>query len=306
MLEFTLSAQVGEPFAWDDLLSFLSARAIAGVERVNDGAYARTFRWGRRAAIIDVRRYGESRVNVQIHGLSSNDDATAISDQVRQLFDLDADVAAIRRTLEEDGLLQSSLSARPGLRLPGAWDGFEVGVRAILGQQVTVKGATTLSGRLVERYATPLPARLRTVADATGLTALFPTARRLADEDVKDIGLPAARAQTIRNFASAVSTGRVRLDGAMPAKDAYQALLGLKGIGPWTAQYITMRALQDRDAFPTADLVLMKAAAPAPDGPPLTAKSLEARAEQWRPWRAYAAMHLWAQYAATAGRAAGG
>jgi 3-methyladenine DNA glycosylase/8-oxoguanine DNA glycosylase len=160
------------------------------------------------------------------------------------------------------------IKSHPGLRLPGCWDAFELAVRAILGQQVTVKGASTLAGRLVERFGTP-------------------KAEVLADADLKSIGLPAARAETIRSFARAVADGRIRLDASASSPDVIREMCALPGVGAWTANYIAMRAFGDPDAFPASDLGLLKAAGVT------SARRLEDLAEAWRPWRSYAALYLW-------------
>ena len=186
-------------------------------------------------------------------------------------------------------LLQS-----PGLRPPGCWNGFELAVRAILGQQVTVKGATTLTGRLVEKFGKALhaasPGRLTSrsaAGDTPGLTHIFPVPEAIAEADVASIGLPAARAESIRAIARAVAANRISFTGVVDAVEFRRQLCELPGIGPWTAEYVAMRALRDPDAFPSSDLGLLKAA--AIESP----RELEARAEPWRPWRAYAAMCLW-------------
>jgi AraC family transcriptional regulator of adaptative response / DNA-3-methyladenine glycosylase II len=173
-------------------------------------------------------------------------------------------------------MLSRRVARRPGLRVPGAWDGFELAVRAILGQQVTVKGASTLAGRIVEGYGTP-------VKSNDGLTHLFPSPCVLAEADFGEVGLPRARAAAIRGLAQAVASGHVTFSGIVDESN----LLSLPGVGDWTAQYIAMRAMGEPDAFPSSDLGLLHAAGLT------SARKLAERAERWRPWRAYAAMHLW-------------
>lgn len=269
----TLTLPFRPPLAWDELLAFLGARAIPGVERVDGGVYARTFD----AGLLEVAREGESHLALTLT-LAGNADLFAIAGRVRRLFDLDADPHAIAAHLGDVAII-------PGLRVPGAWDGFEMAVRAILGQQVTVKGATTLSGRLVARFGAPID------APSGALTHRFPRPERLAEADVESIGLPAARAASIRALARAVASGALDL-GASPGLEALiAALTALPGIGAWTAHYIAMRAAREPDAFPSGDLVLRKHASDGVE--PLSPRALEARAEAWRPWRAYAAMHLW-------------
>ena len=206
---------------------------------------------------------------------------------MRRLFDLSADPREINAILGADADLAEATAREPGLRVPGAWDGFELAVRAILGQQVSVASATGSAGRLAERYGEPLP------APAGAVTRLFPTAARLARVDPAELRLPRARAAAIVALARAVAAGELTFEPQGDLDDAVARLTALPGIGEWTAQYIAMRALGEPDAFPAADLGLLAAArAWMPDA---TARRLLARAEAWRPWRAYAAMHLWAQ-----------
>jgi AraC family transcriptional regulator of adaptative response / DNA-3-methyladenine glycosylase II len=203
-----------------------------------------------------------------------------IVERVRRLFDLRADPAQIRTALGGDPLLARRVAADPGLRVPGAWDGFELAVRAILGQQVSVKGASTLAGRIVRAFGEP-------AEFGGGLTHLFPRASALAGADYSSIGLPAARAEAIRRLALAVESGEIVFSGVVDPGRFGERLRHLPGIGEWTAQYIAMRALSEPDAFPASDLWLLRAAGVT------SAKQLEQRAEAWRPWRAYAAMYLW-------------
>ena len=201
-------------------------------------------------------------------------------ERVRRLFDLRADPAEIAARLAQDPALAPRVARRPGLRLPGAWDGFELAVRAILGQQVSVKGATTLAGRLVLAFGAPIDA-------ARGLTHVFPRAETLAGVDCAAVGLPAARAEAIRRLAVAVARCELVFGAVADPNRFVEDFMKLPGIGEWTAQYVAMRALGEPDAFPSADLGLLRGAGVAKP------KELEARAEAWRPWRAYAAMHLW-------------
>ena len=196
------------------------------------------------------------------------------------MFDLDADPLAIHAPLKRDPLLARLVKARPGLRVAGAWDAFELGVRAILGQQVSVAGASTLTARLAAKFGHPVPFQIE------GLEYTFPTSDEIVEADLA-IGIPASRAEAIREFARAVASDALLLDGNQDAAECVDRLCAIRGLGPWTAQYIAMRALSDPDAFPAGDLVLLRAA-----GIKTTAE-LERHSERWRPWRAYAAMHLW-------------
>jgi AraC family transcriptional regulator of adaptative response / DNA-3-methyladenine glycosylase II len=189
--------------------------------------------------------------------------------------------------LRRDPLLSRVLRQSPGLRVPGAWDGFELAVRAILGQQVSVKGATTLAGSLVETFGEKLPGGI----EQDGLTHLFPRPERLAHADVASIGMPRKRGEAIRALARAVCEGSIRLTPDLALDAARESLTALPGIGPWTAEYIAMRALRAPDAFPSGDLVLRRVAAGG--GKPLTERALVQRSESWRPWRSYAVIALW-------------
>jgi AraC family transcriptional regulator of adaptative response / DNA-3-methyladenine glycosylase II len=210
-------------------------------------------------------------------------DVTALAPalaRVRHLFDLDAEPEAIAAHLGADPTVGPLVRRRPGLRVPGAWDGFELGVRAILGQQITVRAATELAGRLVAAFGAPLP------APSGPLTHLFPTPERLVGADVAALGMPRARAATIQALAAATLADPHLFD---PHR-APERLQAIPGIGDWTAQYVAMRAGRDADAFPASDVGLQRALQ-APARP--TPRALAARAEAWRPWRAYAALHLW-------------
>jgi len=201
--------------------------------------------------------------------------ASEVAGRARRVFDLDLDPAAVARGLSADPLLSASLQAHPGIRLPGAWDAFELCVRAVLGQQITVKAATTLAGRLAERWGTGVT--------RGGFTRLFPTPDQLADAPLETAGLIRSRADTIRAIAGAMAGGGLSLED--PA--GIERLRAMRGIGEWTAQYVAMRVRGDRDAFPSGDVVLRRMAGG------LTARDLDRRAERWRPWRAYAVMLLW-------------
>ena len=262
------------PFDWPALLGFLEARAIPGVESVRDGVYRRSIAPGRVAGLIQVS-HAQSELILEIDHARPETMLATVS-RVRRLFDLDADPMAIVSSLSADPLLLPLVRARPGLRVPGAWDAFELAIRAVLGQQVSVRGASTLAGRLVERFGRPLS------TGSLGVTHLFPGAEDLAEADVASIGIPAKRAETVRSIAATVAAG-----GRPEARPTFQQLCALPGIGEWTAGYIAMRAFGDPDAYPAGDLVLLRAASAA------SRRELERRSERWRPWRAYAALHLW-------------
>jgi AraC family transcriptional regulator of adaptative response / DNA-3-methyladenine glycosylase II len=284
------------PLDWGALLAFLAPRALPGVEEVEPtgprkrsgrgGCYRRVACFDGECGVVAVRDAGDSRHLVLQVPANLTRAIAVLATRARRLFDLDADPAAIRTHLRRDPALRPRV--RPGLRVPGAWDGFEVAVRAILGQQVSVAGATTLAGRLVERFGTPLPE----AAAAGSLTRVFPDAAALAGADLRAIGLPAARARAIAALAEAVAAGRLVLAPHADPDKTRTALLALPGVGPWTAAYLALRALGDPDALPASDLGLRRALAGSDGSLPAPAE-IEARAEAWRPWRGYAALALW-------------
>jgi AraC family transcriptional regulator of adaptative response / DNA-3-methyladenine glycosylase II len=270
------------PFAWQPLLRFLAARATPGVESVQNNRYRRTISIGPHHGWLAVTHCPSA------HALSVEVSASlipvlmAVLARLRQLFDLDANPSDIDGHLAKEGLAALVRRTR-GLRVPGTVDGFELAVRAILGQQVSVRGATTLAGRFAAMFGAP-------AASSSPLPRLTPTAARVADATVAEIatiGLPRARATSIHVLARAVAEGDIHLAPGAAARDMMRRLTSLTGIGPWTAQYIAMRALRWPDAFPSSDLALRRAAGVA------TPAKLEHAAERWSPWRSYAAMHLW-------------
>ena len=278
-----LRLQYRPPFDWTALADFLALRATAGVESIDAGGYRRTIALGDATGWLCVRPDGDVlRLEVV---LSASDRLFEVVTRVRRMLDLDADPVRIAAELRRDPLLAARVVRRPGLRLPGAWDPFECAVRAIVGQQVSVRAATTIAGRIAERFGRPIATgdeRLRVVA---------PDARALRDAPLETVGLTTARASAIRRLATRVDDGALALDGRMPADEVVRALSALPGIGEWTAQYVALRALGEPDAFPTGDLGLRRAAGNGAG--PLSARALAVRAETWRPWRGYAALHLW-------------
>jgi AraC family transcriptional regulator of adaptative response / DNA-3-methyladenine glycosylase II len=269
------------PFDWTRLLAFLGARAIPGVEQVRDGVWSRTIRAGSAAGWVSVsHEAGASALRVEVWLPSAEPLMGAVA-RVRRVFDLDADPLRIHRYLKAHPLLGAAVARSPGLRVPGAWDPFELSVRAIVGQQVSVKGATTLAGRIAARCGVPVTPAV------PGLTRLFPDAPTLAGADLSGLGLTNRRIATIQTLATAVADGAIRFDAPRSADEIAAALSHLPGIGDWTAQYIAMRALGDPDALPAGDLALRRAAGG------LSPRALTETAEAWRPWRSYAAMYLW-------------
>jgi AraC family transcriptional regulator, regulatory protein of adaptative response / DNA-3-methyladenine glycosylase II len=284
--EVSLHLAYRPPYDWDGLLDFLRLRAIPGVERVEGGVYIRTIALGGEQGLIRVELADRNRLKVSVR-FGRMSALPAIIARVRRVFDLAADPVAISAHLSQDPALATLVAARPGLRVPGAWDGFELAVRAILGQQITVTAATALAGKMVRGHGQPLPAPIE------GLTHTFPTPESLAGVDIAALGMPRSRATALSALAAAVAADPAIFGPSRTLEAAITQLKGLTGIGEWTAQYIAMRELREPDAFPAADIGLMRALADETGRRPTPAELL-ARAERWRPWRAYAALHLWA------------
>jgi AraC family transcriptional regulator of adaptative response / DNA-3-methyladenine glycosylase II len=277
------------PYDWDGVIGFLSARAIPGVETVTSDRYARTLAIDGARGLVIVRRGEGDWLEAEIR-FPKLQALPAVIARIRRVFDLAADPALIGAHLAQDPQLAPRVAARPGLRAPGAWDGFELAVRAILGQQVTVGAARNLAARLTQAYGEAVddPA-----ATALGLTRLFPTSARLVGEDIAALGMPRARGAALEALARTVAADPTIFTPRADLESAIAALSALPGVGPWTAQYIALRELREPDAFPHGDVALMRALADE-DGRRPSAQQLLARAEAWRPWRAYAAQHLWA------------
>ena len=278
--EYVFKLRFRPPYQWESMLSFLAARATPGVEAVEHGSYRRSIFVNKLQGYFEVSLAEEpDTLGVRIQ-FADPRSLFLITARIRRMFDVNADWQPIASRLRIDPALCAEISAKPGLRLPGCWDGFELATRAILGQQVTVKGATTLAGRLVRAFG-------RELSTPNGLTHLFPQPEVLADADLASIGLPAKRAEAIRSLARAVCSGEIDFNTVTDSNAFVAQLTQLPGIGPWTTQYVAMRALGEPDAFPAGDIRLQEAlgmSSPA---------ALEARAEKWRPWRAYAALYLW-------------
>ena len=271
------------PLAWENLLAYLRIRAVPGVEHADTTHYRRT-------VAIDEHR-GWISVSLAKNGLALDVEMSqslapvigAVIARVKQLFDLGAAPDAVSELLSQDSALAGIVKKIPGLRVPGAFDGFELGVRAILGQQVSVKAATTVAARWALAFGAPI------ATPYPELKNLAPTASRMAEaseSEIAGLGVVGSRARSLIALAQAVSERRVVLTASADVETQIHELVKLPGVGPWTAQYIAMRALHWPDAFPGTDLMLMRAAN-------LSAKRLHTRAESWRPWRAYATHYLW-------------
>jgi AraC family transcriptional regulator, regulatory protein of adaptative response / DNA-3-methyladenine glycosylase II len=282
--EISLRLPFRMPFDAKGLLHFLGRRAVPGVEAFDGEAYRRTLRLPHGAGTVVLSDGGE-HVRCVLWLQNLRDLGTAVQ-RCRGLLDLDADPVAVSDVLGADGIIGALVRRSPGRRVPGSVDGAELAVRAVLGQQVSVAGARTLAGRLVASRGEPLPESL---AGNDELTHLFPEPEAVA-EAPEDLSVPAGRRESLRGLARALAGGEIVLDPGSDREEAERRLLGLRGIGPWTASYIAMRALGDPDAFLPTDLGVRRAISRLAGDQ----RNNAALAERWRPWRAYATQHLWA------------
>lgn len=279
-------------------LRFLGTRAVPGIEELVDGVYRRTLLLPHGVGIVALEDPSPQplfqldgkgtitaphvRATLRLDDVRDLESARLVA---RRLLDLDADPRPIAQHLRDDPLLARLVRRNPGLRVPGAVAGEELAIRAVIGQQVSVAGAATLAGRLTARFGEPL------ARPDGNLTHLFPRPEALLEADPGSFNMPRARGETILRVCAALAAGDVVLDGSVPQEEALAALLALRGIGPWTASYVAMRALGDRDAFLPTDLGIKNALVRL--GQPTDPKWVSARAERWRPWRAYTNFHLW-------------
>jgi AraC family transcriptional regulator, regulatory protein of adaptative response / DNA-3-methyladenine glycosylase II len=279
------------PYDWAAMLAHLAARAITGVEEVEEGVYRRTVAHAGVLGTVEVRhqpaRNGRLAATIRFPSVRA---LPAILDSVRRLFDVGADIQTIGAHLSQDPFLAPLVARRPGLRAPGGWEGFELAVRAVLGQQISLGAARRLAGRLVVLCG---PRLAGNQVQASGLTHAFPTARQVAAADLGALGMPAARRATLRALAEAAIADPHLFQPLGTVEEAIRRLRSIRGVGEWTAQYIALRALREPDAFPASDVGLLRGAATAAYASATPADLLR-RAEPWRPWRAYAAQHLWA------------
>lgn len=275
-----------QPFQWAWFTRYLATRALSGVEHVTEDVYRRSVRLGEVTGVIEVRPVPDQpQLQLTVPATMTRGLAPLI-ERVRRLFDLRANPQEISRHLVRDAALAAILKRHPTVRVPGCWDAFELAVRAVLGQSISVKAATTLGTRLAARYGEPLEAR-----SAQAITHVFPRPEDLRRARFNDIGLSRGRAEALRALADAATRDENFFLFSSLSR-AIDTLTALPGIGQWTANYIAMRALGEPDAFPAGDLVLRRAAA-GNAGAMMTEAALLARAESWRPWRAYAAVCLW-------------
>jgi AraC family transcriptional regulator, regulatory protein of adaptative response / DNA-3-methyladenine glycosylase II len=291
----TLRLRYRAPYDWDSMLGYLRARAVSGVELVEGGRYLRTVAIGGLTGSVEIGHLAQRNslsVTIRFPNVKF---LPAIVSRVRRVFDLGADIETIDAHLSRDPLLAPLVAERPGLRAPGGWDGFELGLRAILGQQVTVVAARRLAGQLVVNHGELVS---KDYVTDPRLTHVFPTAERLASAKSINLGMPASRRLSLKALAEAAVADPNLFRPFGTIDEAIARLRKIRGVGEWTAQYIALRALREMDAFPAADIGLLHGAAII-DGAMCTESSLLVRSESWRPWRAYAAQHLWAVNAAT-------
>ena len=289
----TVRLRYRPPYDWSSMLAFLRARAIAGVEWIDGERYCRTFTQDGELGTVEISHLPEREslsVTIRVGNLKA---LPAVIARVRRVFDLGADVAEIGAHLAQDALLAPLIAARPGLRAPGGWDGFELAMRAILGQQVTVEAARQLAGHLVRLCGRPLLAAQRTHA---ALTHAFPMAAQVKAADLAPLGMPNARKTALTSLAEAALANPDLFQPLASVEETVARLRAIRGVGEWTAHYIALRAVRETDAFPASDIGLLRGA--ARNGTRPSPAELQDRAEPWRPWRAYAAQHLWAADAA--------
>jgi AraC family transcriptional regulator of adaptative response / DNA-3-methyladenine glycosylase II len=284
----TLRLRYRPPYDWPAMLAHLAGRAVDGVEEVAGGVYRRSVSFDGRLGTVEVGHepaHDNLAVMVRFPSVRA---LPAILSCVRRVFDTGADIEAIEAHLSRDPLLAPLVASTPGLRVPGGWDGFELAVRAVLGQQVSVGVARGLAGRLVALCGEPLPAANRS---HPALTHAFPSPERIAAADLGALGVPQARRAALQALAAAALADPHLFRPFGTVEDAIARLRTIPGIGEWTAQYVALRALRETDAFPAGDAGLLRRLAAAGVRP--TPADLLRRAERWRPWRAYAAQHLW-------------
>jgi AraC family transcriptional regulator of adaptative response / DNA-3-methyladenine glycosylase II len=279
------------PFDWQSMLAFLKYRHIPGVEHVTENSYARTISIDGMAGDFKVE-FAEHSTDLQVEiNFPDSKALYNIVDRIRSLFDLRADSESIERFFKQDAVLKPLVEKYTGMRVPGCWDGFEVSVRAILGQQVTVAAATTLAGRLVKKLGAPY------LGHNKHLSRVFPSAQTMAGSELEGLGIVGARIYAIKTLAQKVAAGEIVINCTVPTERFVQTICTIKGIGEWTAYYIAMRALNDPNAFPYSDLILCRAA--TEPGRSLTPKQLRELSRCWQPWRAYGVILLWRHYGET-------
>ena len=296
--DVSLRLRYRPPYDWSCMLVFLRARAVPGVEIVEDERYLRTVEVDGAIGSIEVTHLPNRQslgVSIRFPDVRS---LPAIVARVRRLFDLGADIETIDGHLSVDPVLAPLVAERPGLRAPGGWDGFEIAVRAVLGQQISVIAARRLAGQLVAVHGRAVP---KSFQIHSGLSHVFPTAKGLVSASSIGLGMPAARSSALKAVAEAALADPNMFRPFGSIEETVARLRTIRGIGEWTAHYIALRAVREMDAFPVTDVGLLRSVA-SMDGEKTTAANLLSRAESWRPWRAYAAQHLWAAESSVAAK----
>ncbi|WDY60091.1 DNA-3-methyladenine glycosylase family protein [Pseudomonas sp. PSKL.D1] len=283
----TLWLRYHTPYHWPSTLAFLAARCIPGIETFVDGLYRRTLVVEGRHAVLEARPASGNRLRIQLCGVPARA-IPGLIPRIRRVFDLDADPSSIHQSLSRDPLMARLLAARPGLRVPQGWDACEQAMRTVLGQQISVAGAMTLAGRLVARHGQAFHGQEKE------LTHIFPALAVLASAEFGNMGMPRARAATLGTLARALVEQPGLLRQGQPLDAVLGNLCRLKGIGPWSAHYLALRQVGAADALPLGDVALIKALRLLEGAD----AQLAERSLAWRPWRAYAAQHLWAWLAA--------
>src|SRR3990167_806187 len=273
-LRFQLSYR--PPYAWDNVLRFLNNRAIVGVEFIEENSYQRLFTYGDIQGWFQAKPARNNKIAFEVK-VNKNANILELITRLKNIFDLDADPMAIENDLKNDKKLKPFLANQKGLRIVGAWDGFELAVRAIVGQKISVSAARTVLGRIVNRCG-----EKQSFDQSLQLERFFPTPKDILNEDLSNLGLTRYKIETLKQLAAAIENKTLILDGTACFEDTCQKLLSIKGIGSWTVEYIAMRALKNPNAFPETDLVLQK-----------KISQLQLNPKNWIPWRAYAAILLW-------------
>jgi AraC family transcriptional regulator of adaptative response / DNA-3-methyladenine glycosylase II len=285
----TVRLRYRPPYDWTAMLAYLSMRAVDGLEEVKGGVYRRVLRQDGQIGTVEIAHVPEQRTLAATIRIPDVRALVPIVARIRRVFDLGADVTAIGAHLSRDPLLAPLVRARPGLRVPGGWDGFELAMRAILGQQISVEGARQLTGRLTRLSG---PAVSFDSRDDAALAFAFPTPAEVAGADLTTLGMPGARRQALVAVAEAAMADPLLFQPLETVEDTVAKLRAVRGLGDWTAHYIALRAAHEPDAFPASDVGLLRSMGRLTGTRP-SPSDLLARAERWRPWRAYGAQHLW-------------
>jgi AraC family transcriptional regulator of adaptative response / DNA-3-methyladenine glycosylase II len=274
--QYKIQLNFRPPYNWNQLINFFGGRAIDEMELIEDSSYQRLFTLGETNGWFKASKRELNQIEVEFKLVEPANIIEFVT-RLKNIFDLDADPMAIEGALLEDKQLTPYLTNTQGLRIPGCWDGFELAVRAIVGQMISVKGARTILRKLVRHCGAK-----QFLDETLALTHFFPTPKEILDADLTHIGLPNSKIASIRTLSQEVSDRNIILDGTADYEETCRKLLAIKGIGPWTVEYIAMRALRNPNAFPETDLELQK-----------KIQSLQLTPSQWLPWRAYAAVLLW-------------